>query len=344
MATQTIPLGGWNSGSSRFELSGRVVSELLDPNAVGNRINFSFISVSRLATQPETGSFDDLSMEWETNGFGLITIGNNHVAAFESDEDATEPYGIRDRDHASRTVTLAELFTYAASASASDRSGTLLLDDGAAGGPITVGTNDTRKRRSHDMYLANPRRDARFMDFDRANHGLGNAHAANNGDTGVVARLHLTVHEVEATLRMNATVTVTNNQAMATGIMLIGPDEVGPGHTLYRVLGHISTSKSLHGELGVGIAPASPAATGRQSIVRFTPVRGAEGGLDLDELVAVPPFGTISSVSYAKRAVCFLVRVGNYTGATVSGAVMHAQISVQRLVGAPPGIVDRRIG
>ena len=191
-------------------------------------------------------------------------------------------------------------------------------------------------------YLGNTERDMRFVDHKtRAVFGTGVT--TNIGDPQ--PRLPALVATTFASISVVGVQAIASTKAISTGVTLLGPDERDPDHTLYRIISRFQvTNSKCTIQLFQGIGPAAPSAAVAGHVVHWPIVldQSIGGLLATDELVAVAPFGTISSTDYSARAIVFGVTAINHDGDNDVAAMITGQLSVQRLVGPPPTFIDRR--
>lgn len=197
-------------------------------------------------------------------------------------------------------------------------------------------------------FLGDIERDARFVKFQASTPLATTARSFTQAPYVKYPGVG-TVQLDHAEFNVWESVTIGGNRYKAAGCVLAGPDELGGRDAVpYRVVGSAGCeSANFLPVVFYAISPASPDGATAGKVVEYPRplVTGATAGktseVTIDELLAVSPFGTISSVDYSARSITFGIMFLNVTSSSTSETVW-CNMSVQRLVGPAPLLYDRR--
>ena len=308
------------------------------------------------SVQISTLSDDDLTVKFETQGYIEVEHRGN-VWRGSQPRDATEPYQLR--SDADSPNTIGEVVTsIRAHRTSATRSVFFTISDTAYSASTPVPTPEAPAptpeapalterppgggRRKKEMYFGEFRRDVQLVD-------LGNPVAllatSESDHTSRVPKTKTNgvVYDQYAELAFGlATVAIAAGKMRLGGRLMRGPGSIAEGRTVYRLMGSFVSNAQL--ELIIGYGPVAPtAAAAGQALVGAVALEAAPGGdLQIDRLIALKrEYLTDGTTIYDPLFVG--IAVVNPTVKAIA-AYLRGQLSIQRLVGAPPLLVDRNIG
>lgn len=218
---------------------------------------------------------------------------------------------------------------------------TLGSDPGQGGPPSAIPTAQGGHKhwRRELMYIGDPRRDAQFARLGAVQ--VAATTAVNVGQAPYVATDGM-VYQTVGEMRISQTLVLAAGKSKGYGVYMAGPDEFSPDRIQYRLTGSVASAHNLSLMLAIGPAAPSNQAAGQQVVLPL-PIEASVGGLMvIDEFIALAPFGTINDVAYSTRPLAVVVDARNFANSQVS-ALVEGHVCVQRAVGAPPRMIDRRI-
>lgn len=193
------------------------------------------------------------------------------------------------------------------------------------------------------------RRDTMILDYDvdPIFVRVGTPHVFATAETTVGAALQPRLQGVNrqiGRLHVDEEVALsTASRVQSCGVVMLGPDDLAPDAVGYRIEGRVAVIGAAVLQMHVVPAPATYSyATAAGVLCPDLAVlldQSVGGVLYTGVQVHLSPFGTISSVDYAARGVAFVLAVVGSAAATYP---VKGQLTIQRLVGAPPRYADRR--
>lgn len=277
-----------------------------------------------------------------------ITIAGSHWDATFRVVGTRERFDLTLQNHSS---------LYGAIRNAATRGLTLQYDPGGSGtgtdgngdmapaGLAPTATLASKGRRKRNMFLGNTRRDVEFVTMRQGLNAFSTS-AANDEALTANMRSSGLVQDKVLILNFGSDESVPSGKKKLSGGYLTGPDDIVEEtdvRTLYRIVGEVvSRGHDLEFVCGVSASSVKASAAG-DAVVYLRTLAGSIGGvLSLDMCLAMEAFGTISGTSLVARALAFGVAIVNSSGSARTSGV-RGVISLQRLVGAPPAILDRRL-
>ena len=205
--------------------------------------------------------------------------------------------------------------------------------------PDTPTPDAPASARRPEMAVVQQRRDIQFVDqVDRNDFATSDA---NLDATFFNARSRGSVHPTFCVVSViKSGVSLAKQRRKATICYTTGPEAQGE-HVIYRLVGAFASNAML--ELYTAIGPAAPAgdAAGQQVVeVMYLDCAPAGQPLIIDRLVALEPWSQSGTLG---RAAGWGITIANGTNANMT-AWCRGSMSVQRVVGPPPPMLDRRYG
>lgn len=284
------------------------------------------------------GSYASVQIRLHRNNV-LVKTQGNYVSYDQQNTDVIASSGWQNGQTAK-----AELWLFYGGAFVLEASVTQVLGSNQPGGggpPSAIPEADGGPKhwRRQQMYFGDAQRDIQLVKL-----GVTDAFATNDVSLAGVPDMRSDglIHVDNAELRLLESLQIAASESKSVGVYFPGPDGVGPDRTMYRVTGAVFSAHNLSFVMAIGPAAPSSAAAG-ESLALPLPLESSVGGLMiLDEFVAVDPFGSISGTDYSGRPLAFGVIARNFTSAAVT-ALVEGHVSIQRLVGPTPRMIDRRI-
>lgn len=192
-------------------------------------------------------------------------------------------------------------------------------------------------------------RDSFFWAMKEASDASGETINPNNAP-GVRFGLSGAVQLASAEFRVSTAVSIQANNHRSVGVLITGPDGVAntaEERVPYRVKGYAHTNfGGVTPTFGLGIGPASPDGTSTFSLDNYAFFGKYTGMSDtmcayVDDIIFVPPFGTIGGTDYSARSLAFFVRYLN-SSAAAQTARLEASCMIQRLDVQSVHLRDRR--
>ena len=300
----------------------------------------------------QTLTTDDLTRKFEQTGYIEVEHRGNVVRASQPD-DSTNPYTLdvdSDSPNTAREV-YNSIWAYRTSAT---RSVFFTISDTAYVAPATPEVPATPDatvytarppgggRRRKEMYMGEFRRDVQLVDLGGP---LALLATTPNVPTSRVPRVKTNgvVYDQYAELTFSvAAVAAAAGKMYVGGRLMRGPGAVPDGRTPYRLVG--SFVSNAHLELMIGYGPAAPtaAASGQQIIGAVVVEASPSGDLQIDRLIALKAEYLVDGTTVL-NPLFIGIAVVNPT-AKAASYYLRGTLSIQRLVGAPPLLVDRNIG
>lgn len=207
--------------------------------------------------------------------------------------------------------------------------------------PTNLAPTDTNYRRRPDVgAVIQQRRDIQFADTistvrlptTENDHDDLTPHVRTNG----------TVNPTYQIMNLQESgISISANKKRTAGVYLTGPDETKPDLVIYKLVGMFASNGHL--EILTGAGPKAPGtdAAGQVAAGGITIDCSPAGQpLLIDRLLALQPW----PASIAGRPVLFALSVFNLTNTRNTGIWVRGTMSVQRLAGPPPAMLDRRYG
>ena len=192
------------------------------------------------------------------------------------------------------------------------------------------------------MYMGEFRRDVQLVDLGGPLALLGTTAVAHTSRVPS-AKTNGVVHDQYAEVTYSvASVAVAAGKMVVGGRLMRGPGSIIDGRTPYRLVG--SFVSNAHLELIIGYGPVAPtAAAAGQALVGAVVVEASPSGdLQIDRLIALKTEYLVDGTTVLNPLFVGIAVVNPTVKA--GAAYLRGTLSIQRLVGAPPLLVDRNIG